>query len=310
MAEKETINSEGLFPPKIVQDIFSKVKGHSTIAKLVDSEPMPMVGTSEWILSMDGEASVVAEGTPKPAGKGKIQPKIIKPFKVLYQMRVTDEFLKMSDEEMLPHMEKFKDGFAKKLARAIDIVGIHGIDPASRTALPWKDTNSIDGECYLLPFSEHMGIDVDAACSNVSQAGYVVNGVAFSPMAAQWMGDEVNETNGFHEFPDFRFGAVPDNFAGGKCDKNTTIGYTELIEGSDGEVEGDADLVIVGDFSTIKWGYGQDVTFEVIEFGDPDGQGDLKRSNEVVLRAEAYIGLGILDPDAISGVKITEEQSE
>lgn len=34
---------------------------------------------------------------------------------------------------------------------------------------------------------------------------------------------------------------------------------------------------------------------EVIEYGDPDGQGDLKKTNQIVLRAEAYIGWGILD---------------
>ena len=41
---------------------------------------------------------------------------------------------------------------------------------------------------------------------------------------------------------------------------------------------------------------------EVIQYGDPDGQGDLKRTNEVVIRAEAYIGWAILDPKAFARV--------
>ena len=42
---------------------------------------------------------------------------------------------------------------------------------------------------------------------------------------------------------------------------------------------------------------------EVIEYGDPDGAGDLKRYNQVYLRAEAYIGWAILDPSAFGIVK-------
>ena len=54
--------------------------------------------------------------------------------------------------------------------------------------------------------------------------------------------------------------------------------------------------MIIGDFqNAFKWGYSENIPMEIIEYGDPDGQGDLKRKNQVVLRAEAYIGFGILD---------------
>ena len=45
------------------------------------------------------------------------------------------------------------------------------------------------------------------------------------------------------------------------------------------------------------------IPLEVIEYGDPDGLGDLKRTNEVVLRAEAFIGWGILDSASFARVK-------
>lgn len=45
---------------------------------------------------------------------------------------------------------------------------------------------------------------------------------------------------------------------------------------------------------------------EIIEYGDPDGQGDLKRTNEVVLRAEAWVGWGILDKSAFARVVKSE----
>jgi len=45
-----------------------------------------------------------------------------------------------------------------------------------------------------------------------------------------------------------------------------------------------------------KWGYGKDISFEVIEYGDPDNSGsDLKGHNQVYLRGEAYLGWAIFD---------------
>ena len=65
------------------------------------------------------------------------------------------------------------------------------------------------------------------------------------------------------------------------------------------------DHVIVGDFANrFKWGYADNIPLEIIQYGDPDGTGrDLKQYNEICLRAEAYIGWGILDEDSFARVK-------
>ena len=36
----------------------------------------------------------------------------------------------------------------------------------------------------------------------------------------------------------------------------------------------------------IRWGIQRQLPVELIQFGDPDGQGDLKRKNQVALRLE------------------------
>ena len=51
----------------------------------------------------------------------------------------------------------------------------------------------------------------------------------------------------------------------------------------------------VGDFSAIRWGVQRNIGLEMIEFGDPDGGGDLKRNNQVAFRAEVVYGWGIAD---------------
>lgn len=300
-----TITSEGLFPAEIVTDIFSAVKGKSTIAKLAPAEPIPYVGTEEWVMSMDGEAAVVEEGAQKPAGNGAVTPVIIKPFKVVYQTRVTDEFLKMSDEEKLPHMERFEDGFATKIARAVDIVGFNGVDPATRnplwagSSIRWqKCISQAAGDANNNPIAssaEELPAKIESVISKIQERGYDITGVAFSPAGAMAMGGITNQL-GIHEFPEFRFGNVPEYFAGGICDKNSTVAR--------GETAVTPYVVYLGDYNALRWGYCDDIAFDVIKYGDPDGLGDLKRTNEIVLRAEAYIGLGILDKYAFGGVTL------
>ena len=42
----------------------------------------------------------------------------------------------------------------------------------------------------------------------------------------------------------------------------------------------------------------------LIEYGDPDGLGDLQRNNQIAIRAEIVYGIGIMDQNAF--VKINK----
>ena len=124
-----------LFPAEFIPQIFSKVAGHSTLAKLSKQEPIPFSGTSQFVFTMDGEASIVGEGGNKPAGDAGFKPVTIAPIKFVYQHRLTDEFVNMSEEKQVPYLQAFTDGFAKKMARALDIAAMHGVNPATGDAL-------------------------------------------------------------------------------------------------------------------------------------------------------------------------------
>ena len=45
------------------------------------------------------------------------------------------------------------------------------------------------------------------------------------------------------------------------------------------------------------------MTSEVIPYGDPDGAGDLQRSNQIAYRTEGVYGFAVLDPKAIACLK-------
>lgn len=60
---------------------------------------------------------------------------------------------------------------------------------------------------------------------------------------------------------------------------------------------------IVGDFTAFKWGVQRSIGVNLIEYGDPDGDGDLQRSNEIALRAEVVYGIGFIDLDSFAVIK-------
>ncbi len=297
-------NTSGVtFPAKLVSEMFNTVSGHSSIAKLCAAKPIPFSGMTEFVFGMDGEAEIVGEGGQKSPNDASFAPVTIKPVKFIYQHRVSDEFMSLSNEARLPILQSFADGFAKKIARGIDIAGFHGINPKAGTASTVVGNNHFDYIATTTVTHVRSGGGatnaddiLDSAVQAIVAADRAVTGVAMSPLFASDMAKV--KVNGVVQYPEFRFGQTPASFAGWTLDVNNTVNKKLSADTS-------RDMAVVGDFrNALRWGYAKNVPFKVIEFGDPDGQGDLQRLNQVVLRAEAYVGWGILD--ASSFVRVVE----
>ena len=285
-------------PEELITDIFSKVQGHSSLAKLATQIPVPFVGAEEMVFSMDDEVSIVGEGENKPPHDAKFEPVTIRPVKFVYQHRLTDEFVGMAEEQQLPYLQAFTDGFAKKIARGLDIAAMHGINPKDGADASFKATNSFDGLVSNLVTYAAATVDVniDDAVALVGADNGVVTGLALSPAAGAAMSKI--KVNGVAQYPEFRFGQNPNAFYGMGSDVNGTVSVTGTATGAV------TDQIILGDFqNAFKWGYAKNIPLEVIQYGDPDGLGDLKRKNQIVLRTEAYIGWGILDADSFAIVR-------
>lgn len=304
MATKTT--SGTLFKPELVTEMFSKVKGHSSLVKLCGASPMPFAGTDTFVFTMDGEAAIVGEGANKPAGDAAITSVTIKPIKFVYQHRVTDEFVHLSEEKQIPYLRAFADGFAKKIARAIDIAAMHGVNPATGTAATQIGTNSFTGKvtaaAHIITYDATAPDDnIDDAVGAIQTSGGIVTGIAMSPVMGAAIGAMKMTDSGAAMYPEFRFGGNPAAFCGLASDVNNTVNFGAASSDS-------AKLrAVVGDFANcFRWGYAERVPLEIIQYGDPDGQGDLKRTNEIVLRSEAYIGWGILDADSFALIAVDE----
>ena len=286
------------YPKELIPELMSKVAGHSTLAKLSNQTPIPFSGIEQFVFNLDGNAQIVGEGEQKLAGQATVVSKIINPLKFVYQARITNEFMFKSDEKKVEYYSRFADGFSKVIAKSFDIAAIHGLEPKSMTDASFKATNSFDGLVTgnVITFNAAtIETDLETAVQTVIANDADVTGIALSPTAGQALAKV--EVDGVKQFPEFRFGQNPDSFFGMSTDINKTL----VAQGGTAKV----DHAIVGDFQNMfKWGYAENIPMEIIEYGDPDGSGrDLKAYNEVCLRAEAFIGWGILDKNSFARIE-------
>lgn len=285
-----------LFDPELVTDLINKVKGKSSLAVLSKQVPVPFNGSKEFTFTLDKDIDVVAENGKKTEGGVSVDPVIIRPIKIEYGARVSDEFIYAADEEKISILKAFNEGFAKKVARGIDLMAFHGINPRTKQASDVISTNHFDSLVTQTVTFDKAQIEenIETAVAMIQGANGEVSGIAMSPIFSQELAKL--KVNGVKQYPELAWGANPGTINGLPADINTTISEGDQVK----------DRSIVGDFANMfKWGYAKEIPLQVIEYGDPDNSGkDLKGYNQVYLRAEAFIGWGILD--AKSFVRIVE----
>ena len=140
------LSKGNLFSPALATDLINKVKGRSSLAVLSAQTPIPFNGTKEFTFSMDNEIDIVAENGKKSEGGVSVEPVTIVPIKFEYGARVSNEFMFASEEEQLDILKAFNEGFAKKVARGLDIAAFHGLNPRTGKASDVVGTNNFDAK--------------------------------------------------------------------------------------------------------------------------------------------------------------------
>lgn len=278
-----------LFDPVLVKDLVSKVKGKSSLAVLSGQTPIPFNGKKEFMFTMDSEIDVVAESGKKSHGGVTLTPRKMVPIKVEYGARISDEFMYASEEEQISILQAFNDGFGKKVSRGLDLMAFHGVNPRSGAASAVIGENHFDQlVTQEATATANANADIETAVGLVQGSGGEVSALALSPTFRTSLAG-LTKTDGNPMFPELAWGAAPGTLNGVTVDVNKTVSDMSAVN----------DLAIVGDFAgSFKWGYSKEVPMEVIEFGDPDNSGlDLKGYNQVYIRAELYLGWGIMDPE-------------
>ena len=282
------------FPSDLIKEVFVAAQGKSSIAKLSGQTPVAFSGTDIMAFALDGEVNLVGEGAAKGAHTGENAVIQMVPLKVEYGQRVSDEFVKCSEEKQLDYLNAFKEGFARKIARGLDIMVMHGTNPATGSASALIGTNSFDTNTNVNTVTYVPGTpdpEGNIASAVAALGDYDLNGIAMDKTFSAALADL--KVNGVPQYPELGWGGQPDAIRGVPASINSTA---SAVTGKH---------AYLGDFEkAFKWGYAEVINFEVIEYGDPDNSGhDLKGYNQVYLRAEAWIGWAILDGAAFARIE-------
>lgn len=287
------LSKGNLFDPVLVKDLVNKVKGKSSLAVLSAQTPIPFNGRKEFTFTMDSEIDIVAENGKKSHGGVTVDPVTIVPVKFEYGARISDEFMYASEEEQLDILRAFNDGFAKKVASGLDIAAFHGLNPRSGEASGVIGTNHFDSKVTqtLTYVAATPDACLESAIALVEGSDCDVTGITIAPAVRANLA-AMTKQSGEKLYPEFAFGGKPSALGAHALDINKTV------------ATGNVDMAIVGDFANMfKWGYAKEIPLEIIQYGDPDNSGkDLKGYNQIYIRAEVYLGWGILDGDAFARV--------
>lgn len=296
----DVLSRGNLFEPVLVTDLINKVKGKSSLAVLSAQEPVPFNGSKEFTFTMDSEIDIVAENGKKSHGGVSLEPVTIVPIKFEYGARISDEFLYASEEEQLDILRSFNEGFAKKVASGLDIAAFHGVNPRTGLASTVIGDNNFDTKVTQTVTYNAATPDanIEDAIAMVEGSDGDVTGIAIAPGVRADLA-EMTKQNGEKLYPDFAFGGKPKSLGAQALDINKTV------------ATGGVDKAIVGDFANgFKWGYAKQIPLEIIKYGDPDNSGkDLKGYNQIYIRAEVYLGWGILDADSFARITVAEEET-
>ena len=283
-----------MLPAAVTNEMINLVRGKSSLARLSQTAPVSFNGNELFTFNFDKEVDLVAENGAKSNGGATVAPVIIQPYKVEYGVRVSDEFMYAADEIRLQYLRAFAEGFAAKVARGLDIMGFHGINPRTGNAASQLATNNFDAVVTNAATGAAGTATLESAIAMVTGAEHDVTGVAISNAMRTALANEKRGTSSNEPlYPQLAWGAQPGEINGMPFDVNSTVAFGAAKA-----------LGYVGNFRDFfRWGYAQQIPIRVIEYGNPDNDataGDLQGHNQVYLRGEAYIGWGILNPAAFA----------
>ena len=179
------------------------------------------------------------------------------------------------------------------MARAVDLIGVHGINPITGTRAA-SVTSFLNQTTNRSTAGASPTDDVVAAVGSIMGGSYLPTGLALDGGFGFQLATETY-ADGRERNPGMGFGAGVSNF------KGLTVASSSTVSGR--PEAADTNLrVLAGDYTQVKWGFQRRIPVEVIEFGDPDGQGDLKGLNQVAYRAEGVIYVAIFDLAAFAAV--------
>ena len=293
MASLITTNFE--IPNSISQGIFEKAQKGSALARLSGAIPQKFGKQTAWVLTAPPKAEIVAEAGQKSPTPTSYAAKTINPIKLHVTMRFSQE-VKWADEDVqIGVLQDLAANAGIALGRALDLVGIHKINPLTGTVSELVKEGLIDTTQSATLTDAKYDQAIEAAAGIIISSGYSPTGIAMDPTLSFGL-STMRDANGRKIYPEIGFGQELSNFEG------MTAAVSDTISAKN-EISAASNLIgIVGQFDAFRWGVQRSIGAHLIEYGDPDGLGDLQRLNQLAIRAEIVYGIGIMDMKAFTKI--------
>lgn len=266
-------------PRQIADGMVKDVVTGSTVAALSGREPMRFGDVDIVTFNDLPRAEFVDEGaekSPTTSGFGVVT---AAPKKAQVTLRFNEE-VKWADEDyQLQVLSEVASAGKTALARALDLGVYHRINPLTGQPISgW--TNYLDATTLRVDESDNPDLDIEAAAGLVIGSQKDVNGIALDPTYA-WKIATARYSDGRKKFPELGLGINVSSFEAIPASVGNTVSGLPEAD-TDTGVRG-----IVGDFNGgIRWGVQREIPVRVFDVGDPDGQGDLARMNQIAIRLE------------------------
>lgn len=291
MAVFGTNEAKVLMPRNIADGMISQARTTSLVAKLSNREPMRF-GETDFITFNDfPKAEFVEEGADKASTTGGFGSVTAKPHKAQVTMRFNEEVQWADEDYQLGIFRELSGAGQVALSRALDLGLIHRINPLTGAVISgWTNYLAATTKRVEITATSEADEDFRTAVGLLVTAtpSWGVNGAAFDPKFS-WALANLKRKDGSGgtsdmRYPSLGFGTNVTDFSGVPVAQGDTVSGTP--EATDTKAR-----AIVGDWQNgIRWGVQRELPVEIIRFGDPDGQGDLKRKNQIALRLEVVFG--------------------
>lgn len=300
-------------PRHMVSGVWQRAQGTSVLARLAQAEPQEFGEQQYMTLTAPPRGEVVGESQQKSESTATFEPVTSLVRKVQVTQRFSYEVKWADEARQLKVLETMRDLSGVALGRALDLIGIHGINPLTGALLsgtPPKILDTTNVVELTNETSETPDQALEAAAGLVLADSISPDGIALDNTYSFALATQRHPTTGQKLYPELGFGTNTTSFMGLNAAVSDTVrGGPEAVTASTGAYRTTNPNVkaIVGDFTAFRWGVQVNIPLTLIEYGDPDGSGDLQRKNEIAIRSEVVYGVGILSEDAFAVVLDADE---
>ncbi|MFT4125551.1 MAG: phage major capsid protein [Gordonia sp. (in: high G+C Gram-positive bacteria)] len=276
------IDSAGLVLPRDIADgMIRKTQDGSVVAQLSAAEPFRFGNTDIVTVNQVPKAEFVGEGADKASTVETFSYVTATPKKAQTTLRFNEEVMWRDQDYQLGVLTELATAAAESLPRALDLAVLHGINPLSGAALSGSPAKVADAATVITAAGAPEA-EVEAAIAAQLAPGGFPTGVALSPDYAFAYATERFPT-GHARAGELVSPGLPLNPREVGSIRGLTAAVSDTVAAPEAaDATAQTVKAIVGNWTRgVRWGVARQLPVELIQFGDPDGQGDLKRKNQL-----------------------------